>query len=140
MSDLKIDLENRLRQYYAAWSRQDAEAVMAFFAAESTFEDLAFAARFEGLEQIRSFVDLTYAGSPDFEVRPTQIVCDGMTAAAAWTMLGTHSGDFPDLPATGAEFEVRACSVVNFDENQLIRTIVDYWNPLEFRACVGLGQ
>ncbi|MFG0267645.1 MAG: nuclear transport factor 2 family protein [Rhodopirellula sp. JB055] len=134
-----MDLESRLREYYAAWSRQDADGVLAFFAPNSTFEDLAFAAEFEGLDQIRSFVDLTYAGSPDFEVHPTQIIVAKKTAAAAWTMQGTHSGDLPGLPATEKAFQVRASSIVNFDDNGQILSIVDYWNPLEFRASVGLA-
>jgi|GEM_PF-4362807 len=56
---MAIDLEVRLKQYYAAWSRQDVDAVMAFFIDTSSFEDLAFNVKFEGLEQIRAFVELT---------------------------------------------------------------------------------
>lgn len=134
---MEIDLAELLREYYEAWSRQDADAVMNFFTEVSSFEDLAFAARFDGLVQIRSFVDLTYAGSPDFQVKPTEIVVDVGKAAAAWTMSGTHAGDFPGLPATGKRFEVRACSVVSFDADK-IRTIVGYWSPLEFQKSVGL--
>ena len=135
---MTIDFEKRLRRYYDAWSRQDADAVMHFFDDTSTFEDLAFAAKFVGLTQIRSFVDLTYAGSPDFQVRPTQIVVGDGVAAAAWTMSGTHSGDFPGLPATGKRFEVRASSVVEFGGGT-IKAIVDYWNPLEFQRSVSLA-
>lgn len=134
-----MNLDIVLRDYYAAWSRQDPDGVMTFFSADSSFEDLAFAAKFEGLEQIRSFVDLTFAGAPDFEVRPTKIVAGNQEAAAAWTMSGTHSGDFPGFPATQKRFEVRAASVVSFNEEGLIQTIVDYWSPLEFQRSVGLA-
>lgn len=79
---------------------------MSFFATDVTLEDLAFAAKFSGLTEIRSFVDLTYAGSPNFEVHPTQIVSGDGSAAAAWIMNGTHSGDFPNLPATNKPFSV----------------------------------
>ena len=137
---MKSDLQQRLRDYYAAWSRQDVDAVMAFFKEASTFEDLAFAAKFSGLAEIRSFVELTFAGSPDFEVEPTRIIGgdDGHSAAAGWTMRGTHAGDLPGFPATGKRFEVRASSIVEFDSAGSIRSIVDYWNPLEFRRSVGL--
>lgn len=134
-----MNYEQRLKEYYAAWSRQDADAVMQFFTEDSTFEDLAFAAKFSGLAEIRSFVDLTYAGSPDFEVHPTQIVSGDGSAAAAWTMKGTHSGDFPNLPKTNKPFSVRAASIVTFDQDGKIKMIVDYWSPLEFLASVGLA-
>lgn len=131
------DLKSRMTSYYEAWSQQNVESVLEFFSEQSTFEDLAFAAKFSGLDQIRGFVELTYAGSPDFRVVPTQIIVSGQHAAAAWTMSGTHSGDFPGMPATGKRFEVRASSIVTFAEQQ-IATIVDYWNPVEFQRSVGL--
>lgn len=134
-----MDLENRLREYYAAWSRQDADGVLGFFDRDATFEDLAFAAKLEGLDQIRSFVELTYAGAPDFEVRPMQIVVSRLQAAAAWVMSGTHRGDLPGLPSTQQRFEVRAASMVMFGKDGQIQSMVDYWNPLEFRAAVGLA-
>ncbi len=107
---MEFDLEQRLRQYYDAWSRQDIDAVMGFFTDASSFEDLGFAYKFEGLEQIRSFVELTYAGSPDFRIQPTKIIVGDGAAAAAWTMSGTHSGDYPGLPATGKRFRVLGCA------------------------------
>lgn len=132
-----IGLTDTLRRYYAAWSTQDADAVMQFFRPDSVFEDLAFEAKFEGIDQIRSFVDLTYAGVPDFRVVPESIVSNGVSAAAAWIMAGTHSGDMPGLPATGKTFEVRASSVVTFRDERILK-IVDYWNPIAFQRCVGL--
>ena len=50
-----------IEAYYAAWSSGNPEAVMRFFTEESVFDERAFEARFEGLAQIRHFVDLTYA-------------------------------------------------------------------------------
>ncbi len=135
---MEFDLEQRLRQYYDAWSRQDIDAVMGFFTDASSFEDLGLAYKFEGLEQILSFVELTYAGSPDFRVQPTKIIVGDGAAAAAWTMSGTHSGDYPGLPATGKRFRVRASSIINFDGDR-IKTIVDYWNLVEFKRSVGLA-
>ncbi len=135
---MRLDFERHLRDYFNAWSRQDADAVMSFFSDASSFEDLGFAVKFEGLKEIRSFVDLTFAGSPDFQVGPTQVVVGAGMAAAAWTMSGTHSGNFPGFPATGRRFSVRACSMVTFDGSR-IKTIVDYWNPVEFQQSVGSG-
>ena len=134
-----MDLEGLLRDYYQAWSRQDVDSVLEFFTDDSIFEDLAFAAKFQGLDQIRYFVDLTYAGSPDFRVVPNQIIVGDAMAAAAWTMSGIHIGDFPGLPATGKRFEVRASSIINFDQYNKIKSIVDYWNPAEFQRSVGLS-
>ena len=63
-----------IEQYYAAWQPGNADAILAFFTEDAVFEDLAFEARFEGPDQIRAFIDLTYSGIPDFAVKPTHIV------------------------------------------------------------------
>jgi len=120
-----------LTKYYAAWSKPAPDEILACFTDDAVFEDLAFEAKFVGKEQIRSFIDLTYAGVPDFNVVPQKIVSEGDHAMATWIMSGTHSGDFPNLPATGKRFEVRAVSVVTFRDG-LISEIVDYWNPGAF--------
>ena len=135
---MEFDLEQRLRQYYDAWSRQDIDAVMGFFTDASSLEDLGVADKFEGLEQIRSFVELTYAFSPDFRIQPTKIIVGDGAAAVAGTMSGTHSGDSPGLPATGKRFRVRAASIIDFDEDR-IKTEVDYWNLVEFKRSVELA-
>ena len=57
-----------LRSYYEAWSCQDPAKVVQFFCGDAVFEDLAFEAVFTGRSEIRSFVDMTYAGVPDFRV------------------------------------------------------------------------
>ena len=56
--------EVRVREYYATWSTGDPDKVIEFFANEAVFEDLAFEAKFEGLDAIRSFAVLTYNGVP----------------------------------------------------------------------------
>ena len=82
-------------------------------------------------------MDRTYAGVPDFRVVPRTITASGSRVAAEWLMSGTHSGDLPGLPATHEPFEVRAVSIATLEASE-IRTIVDDWNPIQFRRSVGL--
>ena len=131
------DMEKRLRDYYAIWATGDPDKVVEFFAEGAVFEDLAFDAKLEGREAIRSFAVLTFNGVPDFRVDPQSIVVDGTQAAASWIMSGTHSGDLPGLPASGKSFSVRASSIIQTRDN-LILQITDYWNPISFQKEVGL--
>ena len=126
-----------IKDYYAAWKPGNQDAILGFFTNDAAFEDFAFQARFDGRDQILSFITMTYAGIPDFRVVPTQIVVGTGGAAARWLMTGTHAGDLPGLPATGKRFEVHASSVIEM-EGPLICGMFDYWNPDAFRACVGL--
>ena len=126
-----------LRSYYEAWSCQDPAKVVQFFCGDAVFEDLAFEAVFTGRSEIRSFVDMTYAGVPDFRVIPSSIFCDGPSAAAEWVMSGTHTGDMPGLAATGKRLEIRDASIVRMREG-LIESITDYWSLTSFRRMVGI--
>ncbi|WP_353570379.1 ester cyclase [Candidatus Albibeggiatoa sp. nov. BB20] len=127
-----VEIEQLLKQYYAAWGTGNPENVIQFFTNNAVFEDLAFGAKFVGIDEIRSFVVLTYSGVPDFKVEPTQIVAgDNNSAAASWVMSGTHIGDLPNLPASQKRFEVRASSIITL-KNELIFDIKDYWNPNTF--------
>lgn len=130
--------EQHLREYYASWGTGDPELVSAFFADSSIFEDLAFDAMFKGIDGVRQFATLTYSGVPDFKVEPTRIIVSGSSAAAAWVMSGTHSGDLPNLPATGKHFEVRASSIIRTEGSKIIE-MLDYWNPVHFQKAVGLA-
>ena len=129
--------EDKLREYYAAWGTGNPDLVASFFSSQCMFEDLAFEARFDGQEGVREFARLTYSGIPDFRVVPTQIAIHQSHAGVAWEMSGTHSGDLPNLPATGKEFLIRASSMITF-EDDLILNMVDYWNPIQFKKMVGL--
>ncbi|MCV6638892.1 ester cyclase [Candidatus Albibeggiatoa sp. nov. NOAA] len=126
-----VKIEQLLTQYYASWSTGNPDNVIQFFTQDAVFEDLAFEAKFVGLDAIRSFAVLTYSGVPDFKVVPTQIVAGDNSAAASWVMSGTHTGDLPNLPASQKRFEVRASSIITLKDD-LIFDIKDYWNPNSF--------
>ena len=133
------DTEEMLRRYYAAWGTGDPDAVARFFGDGAVFEDLAFAARFDGPAAIREFARITYAGVPDFRVEPeTIVVGENGSAAAAWVMSGTHRGDLPGIPATNRTFRVRASSVIEIAPDGRISHMTDYWSPDAFRREVGL--
>ncbi|MEM9925811.1 MAG: ester cyclase [Cyanobacteria bacterium P01_D01_bin.50] len=134
----RIKTESMLREYYASWGTGNPENIVRYFKETSIFEDLAFQVKFEGIDGVRKFAKFTYNGVPDFKVEPTRIVVQGSSAAAAWLMSGTHSGDFPNLPATGNRFEVRASSIIRVEEEKILE-MVDYWNPISFQKAVGLA-
>ncbi len=134
---MKTPTEQFLRSYYASWTPANPELVLSHFNETATFEDLAFAARFEGRAEIESFILLTYSGVPDFRVEPTNLFVSGDRAGVEWVMSGTHAGDLPGLPATGKRFEVRASSIIQLRDD-LIESMVDYWNLDTFRRSVGL--
>jgi steroid delta-isomerase-like uncharacterized protein len=47
--------------------------------------------------------------------------------AVEWIATGTHSGDFPGLPATGNPFHIRGISMIELEGDQ-VRRASDYWD------------
>lgn len=63
------------------------------------------------------------AAFPDLNVSVEQLVADDDNVAIAYTITGTHQGDFLGVPATGRRIEARGMQIARF-ENGLI---VERW-------------
>ena len=63
------------------------------------------------------------AAFPDLKVSVEQLVADDDNVAIAYTMTGTHQGDFLGIPATGRQIKARGVQIARF-ENGLI---VERW-------------
>jgi steroid delta-isomerase-like uncharacterized protein len=131
------DLERTLDEWPAAWSSHDAERVVALFTEDCLFEDVTFAVVTRGKEQLRGFATGAFAAIPDIRFELTGRVAAGEQAAIEWVMAGTHTGDFPGLPATGKPFSVRGSTILEL-ENGKIRRESDYWDAATFMKQVGL--
>ena len=64
-----------------------------------------------GREETRRHFQEAVAAVPDLPVEVTALVVAGTRGAAEWTMTGTHTGDYPGLPATHQRLSVRGPSV-----------------------------
>jgi steroid delta-isomerase-like uncharacterized protein len=63
------------------------------------------------------------AAFPDLNVSVEQLVADDDNVAIAYTITGTHQGDFLGIPATGRRIKARGMQIARF-ENGLI---VERW-------------
>ena len=135
------DVERMLDDWATAWSsaeNSDPARVLALFADDCVFEDVTFGVVARGKDELRSFVQGAFAAIPDFQYRLTSRFVDGQWAAIEWVMSGTHTGDFPGMPATGKRFSsVRGSSILELEAGK-IRRRSDYWDAATFMKRVGL--
>src|SRR5687767_4314409 len=54
-----------------------------------------------GPEGERQHVGMIRAAFPDLQITVEELVADGDTVAARWTLTGTNTGPFMDRPSTG---------------------------------------
>lgn len=131
------EIEQQLASYAEAWSSHDIERIASFFTDDCSYEDVALGVLNRGKEQLKAFVQATFAAFPDFAIEPRSLFAAGEWAATEWVMSGTHHGDLPEIPATGKGFSVRGVSILELQGGK-IRRNSDYWDMASFLRQIGL--
>ena len=72
----------------------------------------------------------------DLEIKVTNRVAQDHQVSVEWIASGTHTGDFPDLPATGRSFVIPGVTVVIRSQGKIIRESI-YYNMDEVRRQLG---
>ena len=110
---------------------------MALCAADVVYEDVAFGVVNHGREETRRHFQEAFAAFPDLQFELTSLVVAGSRGAAEWTMPGTHTGDYPGLPATHQRLSVRGTSVFELAGDTIQRNR-DYWDFATVLRQLGL--
>ncbi len=70
-------------------------------------------------ETFKERVAYTRNAFPDVLFGIWEMVEDGDTVAIHWTMSGTHTGDLPQLPATGKNFQITGMTFYYFEDGKI---------------------
>ena len=73
-----------------------------------------------GREGFRSFFHTLTTAFPDAHLEPQTMVADDTSVAFAYTLTGTHKGDFQGVAPTGKRIEVRGLQIGRFENGQII--------------------
>lgn len=60
------------------------------------------------------------AAFPDLNISVEQLVADEDNVAIAYTVTGTHKGDFLGIPATGRSITARGVQIARFEKGQIV--------------------
>jgi steroid delta-isomerase-like uncharacterized protein len=60
------------------------------------------------------------AAFPDLTISVEQLVADEDNVAIAYTVTGTHQGDFLGIPATGRQIKARGLQIARFENGQIV--------------------
>ena len=128
MSSITLpSVSDLLDEWGAAWSSHDMERVAALFTDDCTYEDVTLGVVTHGKEELKQFGDGIFAAMPDIVFPLDSKVVGQDRAALEWTMTGTQTGPFGDLPATGKKCAVRGSSVLEVRDGRFSRCS-DYWD------------
>lgn len=87
------------------------------FAEEAVDHDPAQA---PGREGFRDFFRTLTSAFPDANLEPAHVVADDEHVAVAYTLSGTHQGEFHGIAPTGRRIEVRGVQIGRFSQGKIV--------------------
>jgi len=73
-----------------------------------------------GREGFRTFFQTLAAAFPDAHIEPAHMVADDDNVAIAYTLTGTHQGDFMGVAPTGNKIEARGVQIGRFENGKIV--------------------
>lgn len=127
---------NIARQYFDAWNKRDAEAIIGLFSDNGTYQDPA-----SGLitaQEIGAYAQRLWQAFPDlcFSVVSSAEAGPGMVAAQ-WLMSGTNSGSFMGLPPTGRKVSVPGADFIEITGDK-IQSVTGHFDTRAVPEQLGL--
>jgi steroid delta-isomerase-like uncharacterized protein len=113
-----------------AWSSGDPEQLVAIYAEEALFEEVVLGgAVTRGRDELRAFAGEVFAAFPNFTATPVSAFVSGNRVTVEWILTSSYTGQFGPLPpGTGQRVEVRVATVLELDDDGLIRRDSEYWD------------
>ena len=130
------DTKSVVLEWTQAMDRHDADAFAAFMAEDCVFTNTGTGERLVGREAMRQDLLGLLERWSDLRIEIVNLVVSGDSYAKEWVMTGVHTGDLPDLPATGRPFRIVGAGVGRL-QNGKIHEVTEYWNMASFLSQVG---
>lgn len=73
-----------------------------------------------GREGFKAFFTELTSAFPDAHIEPAHMVADDANVAIAYTLTGTHQGDFNGIAPTGKTIEVRGLQIGRFEDGKIV--------------------
>jgi steroid delta-isomerase-like uncharacterized protein len=131
------NVANLLKENMIAANSRNMEKLLSLFTDECVYEDVALGKVNHGKEELKAFFTSMWVWSPDVKIEEKSIFTAGDWGAAEWVMSGTHTGDLPEMSATGKNFSIRGASIIQLRDGKVSRQS-DYWNMASFLQQVGI--
>jgi steroid delta-isomerase-like uncharacterized protein len=132
------DIRALLDREQAAWNSHDADGVVACYAEDAEFNDVALPEPIRGREGMREAVAAYLAAFSDFRVEVDEPIVDGDRAAQEWKVTGTHDGELMGIPPTGRSISLSGCGVAVLGDDGLLRRGANYWNAAAMLQQLGV--
>ena len=114
--------DNHLRHQ----ARGNLHALQHDYAENAIVEDSMYEKPFIGRAAIMERKNVITSAASDPKITVTNRIVTGNQVTAEWVATGIHTGDLPDLPASGRPFSIHGVTVVVRHEGKIVREALYY--------------
>lgn len=136
-TEVRFGISSILEDYCKAWNTRDIEKILSFFADNAALENAGSGKAFQGKEEIKTEFTRIFNAWPDNRFEWTLAFTSGNLAASEWIRYATHTGDYPDMPATGSQIAQRGASIIEMNGDKIVRH-TSYMDRLALLQQLGL--
>jgi steroid delta-isomerase-like uncharacterized protein len=132
------DRTETVERFLGAYNRHDGAGFASFFAEDGAMRHVATGEVNEGRDKIQAMMEEVWRAFPDWTLESRGLYDCGDAAWLAWTITGTHEGEFRGTPPTHRRFEMLGCSHITFGADGLIAQDDVYHDSATIMRALGL--
>lgn len=118
------------------WNEKDLDAVDAYFA-ENIVRKVNSVNLASSKNELTANMQVYFTGFPDLKFEMDNLVSDGKEIYMSWTINGTNTGVFGELPPTGKKVKISGITRMEFDEEGKIEVEEVFYNELSLLQQMG---
>ena len=118
------------------WNEANLTIVDEVYAPEIVRHDCGVPEDIVGIENVKNYLENLFNAFPDLHITVDETIVAGNKGAQRWTMTGTNTGSWGDMPPTGKNVQFSGVSIAHFVNGKAVE-IWDFYNVLDMMQQLG---
>jgi len=118
------------------WNEKDLEAIDTFFS-ESIVRQVNGVNLASRKSELKANIQLYFTAFPDLKLELDHVMADNNEVYLNWTLTGSNTGVFGELPPTGKKIKISGITRMDFDDEGKIAVEQVYYNELSLMQQLG---
>jgi steroid delta-isomerase-like uncharacterized protein len=119
------------------WNDANLKIVDEVYAPEIVRHDCGVPEDIVGIENVKNYLENLFNAFPDLHITVDETIVAGNKGAQRWTMTGTNTGSWGDMPPTGKNVQFSGVSIAHFVNGKAVE-IWDFYNVLDMMQQLGM--
>jgi steroid delta-isomerase-like uncharacterized protein len=118
------------------WNEKDLDAIDTYFS-ENLIRQVNGVKLASKRNELKANMQLYFTGFPDLKLELDHMIADNSEIYMSWTITGSNTGVFGELPPTGKRIKISGITRMDFDDEGKIAVEQVYYNELSLMQQLG---